>query len=250
MVAPKVWRRVVYIKWKQSASQAEIARAQNIHKSFARLIPVVLSVTEGFTFTSLVDGAGCYPGVALGEQNQGFQSAIELIYSCSTPEELEEKYFNHSVHLAATKIIDPLIEDAWAMDWLEDRDTLLVPSTTMSVMKHLVFFKWEDGTTAAQEKALFDAWKTLPKNMSYCLAVSCGHALRWKRGENRGFDAALVVDLALSSSDGVEEIAAYATSETYGKINEKFLAPIRKSYVVMDYAEHRFGTGNGRTAKL
>jgi hypothetical protein len=48
----------------------------------------------------------------------------------------------------------------------------------------------------------------------------------------------------------VEEIAAYATSETYGKINEKSLAPIQKSYVVMDYAENRFGTGNGRTAKL
>ena len=240
----------MYIKWKDNASRAEVARAQNIHKSFPRLIPVVLSVTEGFTFTSVPDGAGCYPGVALGEQNQGFQSAIELIYSCSTPEALEKKYFNHPVHLAATKIIDPLIESAWAIDWLEDRDTLLVPSPTTAVMKHLVFFKWEKGTTAAQEKALFDAWKTLPNNMPHCLAVSCGHALRWKRGENRGFDAALVVDLALSSSDGVEEIATYATSETYAKINEAFLAPIRKSYVVMDYAEHRFGTGNGRLCKL
>lgn len=46
----KVWRRVVYIKWKD-VSRGSITRAQNIHKSFPRLVPCCLSVTEGFTFT-------------------------------------------------------------------------------------------------------------------------------------------------------------------------------------------------------
>lgn len=250
MPDPLVWRRVVYIRWKDSAPPGAVARAMNIHKSFARLIPTVLSVTEGMTFTSLADGAGSYPGVAAGQQNQGFQSAIELIFSCSTPEELEEKYFNHPVHVAAAEIIDPLIEDAWAMDWLEDRDTLVVPSTSLSVMKHLVFFQWEDGTTHAQQEALFKAWKELPQVMPFCVAVSCGEAIRWKKGEKRGFHAGLVVDLALTSMDGVQEIAAYATSAAYQKINDQLLAPIRKGYVVMDYAEHRLGMGTGTTSKL
>ena len=58
-----VWRRMVFIRWKENAPKGAVARAQNIHQSFARLIPSVLSVTEGFTFTSLADGSGAYPGV-------------------------------------------------------------------------------------------------------------------------------------------------------------------------------------------
>lgn len=247
---PELWRRVVYIRWKATASRGAIARAQNMHKAFPRLIPSVLSVTEGMTFTSLKDGGGCYPGVAEGQQNQGFESAIELIFSCSTPEELEAKYFNHPAHVAAAEFIDPLIDDAWAMDWLEDRDATVVPSPSQAVMKHLVFFQWEEGTTEAQQRELFAAWKTLPGTLPHCLAVSCGAAQRWRRGESRGFHAGLVVDLALTSSDGVEEIAAYATSPEYQKINDAQLAPIRKKYVVMDYAEHRSGAGTGATSKL
>jgi len=253
MSSPKVWRRVVYIKWKDTASRAEVAMAQNIHKSFPRLIPSVLSVTEGMTFTSLLDGAGAYPGVAAGQQNQGFDSAIEIILSCSTSEELKMNYFKHPAHIAAAAVVDPLIKDAWAMDWLEDRDTLVVPSSTTSVMKHLVFFQFEDGTTDAQRSALFAAWKGLQGTTlkgTHCVAVSCGNAIRWEFGEKRGFHAGLIVDLLLSSSDGVKEISNYATSDDYQKINNELLAPIRKSYVVMDYAEHRLGTGTGTSSKL
>ena len=234
-----VWRRMVFIRWKEKAPKGAVARAQNIHQSFARLIPSVLSVTEGFTFTSLADGSGAYPGVQVEEQNRGYHSAIEIIFkNCNTPEELEEEYFKHPVHVAAAKIIDPLIESTWAMDWLEDTDKVVVPSSSTPVMKHICFFKWEHGTTPEQENALFAAWKTLPQNMEHCLAVSCGSAIRWKYGEQLGFDAALVVDLELSSSDGVSEIATYATSDTYQKSNDEFLAPIRNKYVVMDYAVH------------
>lgn len=249
--SPKVWRRVVYIKWKDAAPHGAIARAQNIHKSFPRLIPSVLSVTEGWTFTSLVDGAGAYPGVAAGEQNKGFDTAIEIIMSCSTSEEVMAKFWNHPAHVAAGEIIGPLIEDKWAMDWVEDRDMLVVPSAAVSVMKHLVFFKWTEDATRAQRDALYAAWKGLTKRLPHVLAVSCGDAERWEFGEKRGFDAGLIVDLALTTSDGVSEIAAYATSEEYQKINAELLAPIRKSYVVMDYAEHPSGgMGTGTTAKL
>jgi hypothetical protein len=253
MSSQKVWRRVVYIQWKGTASRAEIAIAQNTHKSFPRLIPSVLSVTEGMTFTSLVDGAGAYPGVAAGEQNWGFHSAIEIILSCSTGEEVKTKYLNHPAHVAAAKVIDPLIEDAWAMDWVEDRDTLVVPSHSQAVMKHLCLFQFEEEATPAQVRSLFAAWKRLQGTVlkeTPCVAVSCGEAIRWEFGEKRGFHAGLVVDLALSSSDGVQEIADYATSADYQKINDELLAPIRKSYVVMDYAEHRMGTGTGSTSKL
>lgn len=230
---------MVFIRWNENAPKGAVARAQNIHQSFARLIPSVLSVTEGFTFTSLADGAGAYPGVQVEEQNRGYHSAIEIIFkNCNTPEELEEEYFKHPVHVAAAKIIDPLIEFSWAMDWFEDTEKVVVPSSSTPVMKHICFFKWEQGTTPDQENALFSAWKTLPQNMEHCLAVSCGSAIRWKYGEQLGFDAALVVDLELSSSDGVSEIATYATSDTYQKINDEFLAPIRNKYVVMDYAVH------------
>mmetsp|Transcript_86527 Transcript_86527/g.217906 ORF Transcript_86527/g.217906 Transcript_86527/m.217906 type:complete len:251 (+) Transcript_86527:46-798(+) len=250
MPPPKVWRRLVYIRWKDSSSPGSVAMAFNIHKSFPRLIPCVLSVAEGMTFTSLVDGGGAYPGVAAEEQNKGFHSAIELILSCSTTEEMKANYFDHPAHVAAAKVIDPLIEDAWAMDWLEDRDTLVVPSATMSVMKHLVFFQFEEGTTKAQCNKLFDAWRGLPTQLPHVLAVSCDEPIRWERGENRGFHAGLIVDLALSSSDGVQEIVDYATSEAYQTINKELLAPIRKSYVVMDIAEHRLGMGSGATSKL
>lgn len=224
--------------------------AFNIHKSFTRLIPSVLSVSEGMTFTSLVDGAGAYPGVAEQQQNQGFHSAIELILSCSTPEDIKTKYFDHPAHVEAGRLIDPLIEEAWAMDWLEDRDTLAVPSSAVSVMKHLVFFEFHDGTTQAQAAELFAAWKDLPRQLPHVLAVSCGEPIRWDRGEKRGFHAGLVVDLALSSSDGVKEIKDYANSDAYQQINAALLAPVRKSYVVMDFAEHRFGMGTGTTSKL
>eukprot|EP00930_Biecheleria_cincta_P000894 TRINITY_DN102087_c0_g1_i1.p1 TRINITY_DN102087_c0_g1~~TRINITY_DN102087_c0_g1_i1.p1 ORF type:complete len:275 (+),score=51.91 TRINITY_DN102087_c0_g1_i1:73-825(+) len=250
MSNPKVWRRVVYLKWKDTAPPGAVAMAFNIHKSFPRLIPSVLSVSEGMTFTSLADGGGAYPGVAAGEQNKGFHSAIEIILSCSTTAEMTTKYFEHPAHMAAAKIIDPLIEDAWAMDWLEDRDTLLVPSSAVSVMKHLVFFQFEEAATQAQRSALFAAWRALPDQLPHVLAVSCGEPIRWDRGDKRGFHAGLVVDLALSSSDGVQEICEYANSHAYQKINSTLLAPIRKNYVVIDFAEHRFGTGTGATSKL
>lgn len=250
MPSPKVWRRVVYIKWKHTAPPGSVAMAFNIHKSFPRLIPGVLSVSEGMTFTSLVDGGGAYPGVAAGEQNKGFDSAIEIMLSCSTADDVKTKYLDHPAHVAAAKVIDPLVEDAWAMDWLEDRDTLLVPSAAVAVMRHLVFFQFEDNTTQAQRSALFDAWRGLPAQLPHVLAVSCGEPIRWERGESRGYHAGLIVDLALSSSDGVKEISDYANSEAYQKINASLLAPIRKSYVVMDFAEHRFGMGAGTTCKL
>lgn len=180
----------------------------------------------------------------------GFHSAIEIILACSTPEDVAARYFQHPAHVAAAKIVDPLIEDAWAMDWLEDRDTLVVPSATQAVMKHICFFKWEDGTTKAQQRALFREWKGLVRSMGHCVAVSCGEAVRWAHGEKRGFDAGLVVDLALSSSDGMSEISDYAFSDEYQQINDGFLAPIRKDYVVMDFAEHRLGMGAGATSKL
>lgn len=261
----KVWRRVVYIKWKDTADPGAIAMAFNIHKSFPRLIPSVLSVCEGRTFTNLADGGGAYPGIGEGQQNHtrgatqwtaaaaqssGFHSAIELILCCSTPEEMKAKYFDHPEHKAAAKVIDPLIDDAWAMDWLEDRETLIVPSAAVSVMKHLVFFQFEEGTTEVQRSALFGAWKGLTKQLPHVLAVSCGEPIRWDRGEKRGWHAGLVVDLLLSSSDGVKEIADYATSDAYQKINAELLAPIRKNYVVIDFAEHRFGMGSGTTSKL
>jgi len=246
----QVWRRTVYIKWKDTASSAEVARAFNIHKAFPRLIPAVLSVSEGMTFTSLVDGGGAYPGVAAEQQNQGFHSAIELILSCSTSDEIKAKYFNHPAHVAAAKVIDPIIEDAWAMDWLEDRDTLVVPSSSVSVMKHLVFFEFDEKTTTKHREALFAAWRSLPKQLPHVLAVSCGEPIRWERGDKHGYHAGLTVDLALSSSDGVPEICDYANSDAYQKINAELLAPIRKRYTVMDFAEHRFGMGAGRVSKL
>ena len=72
MTSNEVWRRVVYIKWKASASHGEIARAMNVHKSFPRKIPCVLSVAEGMTCTSMADGGGCYPGVGLDQQNREY----------------------------------------------------------------------------------------------------------------------------------------------------------------------------------
>ena len=207
-----------------------------------------MSVTEGFTFTDAIDGAGAYPGVAAEEQNQGFHSAIEIILALENTEELRSNFFQHPVHVAAAKVIDPLIEDAWAMDWLEDRVSLVVPSATASVMKHIVFFQFELGTTHEQTSALFTAWRGLPKSLSHVLAVSCDNSIGT---DNRGYHACLVVDLQLSSCDGVQEISDYANSDAYQKINKELLAPIRKSYVVMDFAEHRGpGMGKGTLCKL
>ena len=246
-----VWRRVVCIAWKPDAPHGAVARAQNLHAAFQRQIPACLSVAEGWTFTSLADGGGAYPGVAAGRQNRGFDTAIEIILSCTTAREVQEQYFDHPAHVAAAAVIDPLVADAWAMDWVEDRNAVRVPSPSQSVMKHICFFQWEDGTTQAQQAALFNAWKTLtlPGVMPHCLAVSCGEAIRWKHGDNRGFRAGLVVDLALESGDGVPEIAEYATSEAYGNINATYLAPIRKDYIVMDFAVHAHRS-MGAVAKL
>ena len=69
-------------------------------------------------------------------------------------------------------------------------------------------------------------------------------------GEKRGYHAGLIVDLALTSSDGVKEISDYANSDAYQKINTELLAPMRKAYVVMDFAEHSLGMGTGTTTKL
>jgi len=275
MSSPKVWRRVVYIKWKDTADPGAIAMAFNIHKSFPRLIPSVLSVCEGRTFTNLKDGGGAYPGIGEGQQNHtlgatawtaaaaqtsGFHSAIEILLSCTTPAEMKAKFWDHPVHVAAGKIIGPLVEEAWAMDWLEDRDTLVVPSASVSVMKHLVFFQFEEKTTEAQRVALFAAWRGLTAQLPHVLAVSCDVPLRWAFGDTRGWHAGLAVDLALSSTDGVKEIADYATSAAYQKINTDLLAPIRKNYVVIDFAEHHCGDktsyearmhgGTGTTSKL
>jgi hypothetical protein len=79
--------------------------------------------------------------------------------------------------------------------------------------------------------------------MAHCVAVSCGEAIQWEYGDKRGFHAGLVVDLALSSSDGVKEIADYATSEDYQKNNDDLLGPIRRSCVVM-------GCATGTASKL
>ena len=49
------------------------------------------------------------------------------------------------------EFVDPLVDDAWAMGWLEDRDSLQVPVGSLAVMKHVCFFKWRPGTTAAQQ---------------------------------------------------------------------------------------------------
>jgi hypothetical protein len=241
---------VVYLKWKDTAPHGAVPMAFNIHKSFPRLIPSVLKVSEGMTFTSLNDGGGAYPGVKAGEQNKGFDSSIELLLSCSSAEEVKTKYFDHPAHLAAQKVIDPLVEDAWAMDWMEDRDTLVVPSANVTVMKHLVFFEFEEGTTEAQISELFAAWRTLPEKLPHVLAVSCGKPIRWDKGDKRNFHAGLVVDLEMTSADGVQEISDYANSDAYQKINAELLAPIRKSYVVMAFAEHGDNMGTGRTSKV
>ena len=68
-------------------------------------------------------------------------------------------------------------------------------------MKHLCFFKWQDGTTPAQQKALFAAWKGLPGVIAHCVAVSCGEAVRWKHGENRGFHAGLILESFLQNDN-------------------------------------------------
>ena len=70
MATNEVWRRVVFIRWKEKATRGEVARAMNVHKSFPRAIPCVISVAEGMTCTSMVDGGGCYPGVGLDQQNR------------------------------------------------------------------------------------------------------------------------------------------------------------------------------------
>jgi hypothetical protein len=241
----------------------------NLHRGLVRAVPVVLSINEGFTFTSICDGAGAYPGVADGRQNKiprpggssdnmdahggaedGFDSCIEIILSCATSDDVLRSYFQHPAHVAVASAVDPLILESWAMDWTEDRDALRVPAGSLSVMKHVCFFKWHPGTTAKQQVALFNAWKSLTESMTHCVSVSCGEAIRWSNGEKRGFHAGLVVDLALVSGDGVDEIQRYAFSKEYQSINDKFLAPIRKDYAVMDYAVHGHAMGTGTTSKM
>lgn len=223
MPSPKVWRRVVFLKWKKNADPGALARAFNLHKSFPRSIPAVLSVSEGVTFTSGVDGGGAYPGES--DVNMGFDSAIELIVSCSTQEELRTRYFEHPAHIAAAKIIDPLVEDAWAMDWVEDRDTLVVPSATASFVKHIAFFQFQEQTTQAQRSALLGAWRELPSKIPGVLAVSCNEPVQWERGEKRGFHAGIVADLALTSGDGVPELNHYHTHEAF----QTALPPLRST---------------------
>lgn len=64
-----------------------------------------------------------------------------------------------------------------AMDWLEERDALVVPSPSMAVMKHLCFFKWEKGTTKEQQEALFAAWKGLTTSMPHCVSIKLTSSL-------------------------------------------------------------------------
>lgn len=136
------------------------------------------------------------------------------------------------------------------MDWLEDRDTLVVPSSNVTVMKHLVFFEFEEETTETQVSELYAAWMALPEKLPHVLAVACGTPIRWDMGDKRGWHAGLVVDLEMTSADGVQEISDYANSDAYQKINTELLAPIRKTYVVMDFAEHGDNMGTGRTSKV
>eukprot|EP00746_Dinoflagellata_sp_MGD_P146313 gnl/MRDRNA2_/MRDRNA2_78808_c0_seq1.p1 gnl/MRDRNA2_/MRDRNA2_78808_c0~~gnl/MRDRNA2_/MRDRNA2_78808_c0_seq1.p1 ORF type:complete len:285 (+),score=53.84 gnl/MRDRNA2_/MRDRNA2_78808_c0_seq1:84-857(+) len=257
MPGPKVWRRVVLLKWKPDADRGAIARAFNLHRSFIN-IPAVLSVSEGFTFTSGKDGGGAYAGE--DNVNRGFDSAIELIISCSTPEELKEKFWDHPVHMAAGAAIGTLIADKWAMDWVEDRDDLVVPSATTSHVKHIVFFRFESGTTQIQKDAILKGWRSMPAQMPGLINLSCGEPVHWERGEKYGYSAGVVANIAMqkdSSGDGIAELNWYHTHEAFTKVRTEFLAPIMsknhgigipENFVVMDFIEHR--PGLGLTAKL
>ena len=93
-------------------------------------------------------------------------------------------------------------------------------------MKHVVFFDFEEHT-AEQKEALFVAWRALPGKIPGLFALSCG----------------VVADLALTSTDGVAEVNAYHAHPAFQEAAKAFLKPIRKYFVVMDYAEHAPGLG-------
>jgi len=235
----RIWRRMVFLKWKAEACPSAIERAFNMHRSFVRDIPSVLSVSEARTFTGGQDGGGAYPGEH--DVNRGFHSAIELIMDCESPEQVQERYMSHAFHTAAADKIDPLIEAAWPMDWLEERSTLLVPPATSSFVKHIVYFKWTDDATPAQRGDLLAAWKQTIPTMPGVLAMSCGEAVRWERGEQRGYDCCISVDLDLKSPDGIQELHDYHSNEDFLKVAKAHLRPIRKDFAVLDCAFHSGG---------
>jgi hypothetical protein len=160
-MSSQVWRRVVLLKYKADACRGAIARAVNIHNSFTRTIPAVLRSSEGPTFTLGRDGGGAYPGEH--DVNRGFDSAVEMIVDVDNADDMASRFWDHPAHLAAGKEIEPLIESAARMDWLEDRGTALAgtPAPAQPYVKHVVFFELEAGTTEAQTSALFDGWRGL-----------------------------------------------------------------------------------------
>lgn len=234
----QIWRRVVMLKWKPDACPYAVERAFTMHRQFTRHIPAVLHVSESRTFTGGKDGGGAYPGEH--DVNRGFNSTIELTMACNSPAEVQQNYLSHPFHLAAAEHIDPLIEDAWPMDYLDD-SPLVVPKATESHVKHVVFFKWTDDATRAQRDDLLSAWKATIPNLPGVLAMHCGEAVRWERGEKRGYDCGIVTDLALISPDGIQELHDYHSNADFLKIAKGLLKPIRAGFAVTDGAVYAGG---------
>jgi len=223
------------LKWKPNICASQVEVAFNLHKSFQQHIPSVISVSEGRTFTGGQDGCGAYPGEH--GVNKGFHSAIEIIADVTSMDSLKKDVWNHPHHVAAAERIDPLIEDAWAIDWLEDRNALVLPSAgSESFVKHVVFFKWKEDATRQQRDNVLTAWKGLPAQMPDVMAVSCGDALVADKA--RGFHTGLVSDIKLKG-DGIDELNRYHVDEAVKHVSKTYLKPIVAGFVVMDFSEHR-----------
>ena len=206
----------------------------------------MMRATNGTTFTAGDDGGGAYPGEAC--VNGGFEYAVEYIVDADSPEKMMDSFWTHPKHVQADARIRGLglVEDGFRMDWLEERETLVVPGPHTSYVKHIEFVQFDEKRSADEQTMdLFAAWRNLPSQVPGILSASCGAPIRWEFGDTRGYHAALCADIALESPDGIPELQDLHSHPAIKAIEKELLAPMRTSSVVMDLAEHSGGSGSG-----
>jgi len=95
------------------------------------------------------------------------------------------------------------------------------------MIRHVVMFKWRDGTTAEQIQAVGDRLGRLPAEVPEIAAYSFGPDLGLSDGAS-GF--AVVADFAT-----VEDWRSYLAHPAHLRVVEEAVAPIRESRTVVQF---------------
>ena len=95
------------------------------------------------------------------------------------------------------------------------------------MLRHVVLFRWNDGTTGEQVQAVADRLRRLPAEIPEISKYSVGRDLGLTEG---AADFSVVAEFA-----SVEDWQAYIQHPAHLRAIEEVIAPIRESRVVVQY---------------